>query len=91
METAPKDGTVIHMLMHHPYRQYAKGVEKRQWEQVVEATWIDFNGGGWTWHGMYGEPQGWRPLPANAIGQGSAACGASPAPTGYTAATTERK
>ncbi len=27
----------------------------------------------------------------NAIGQGGAACGASPAPTGYTAATTGRK
>ena len=26
-----------------------------------------------------------KSLPANAIGQGSAACGASPAPTGYTA------
>ena len=65
MGTAPKDGTELELLMYHRNRQYAKGDEKLSWEQVVVAKWIDFNGGGWTWYGMCGEPQGWRPLPAN--------------------------
>jgi hypothetical protein len=64
MDTAPKDGTEIELLLHHPNRQYAEGEEKQNWEQVVRATWIDFNGGGWTWHGMYGIAQGWRPIAA---------------------------
>ena len=63
MDTAPKDGAEIELLLHHPNRQYAQGEEKRRWEQVVRAQWIDFNGGGWTWSGMYGIAQGWRPLP----------------------------
>ena len=65
METAPKDGTEVELLMYHHNRQYAKGDEKLTWEQVVVAKWIDFNGGGWTWRGMCGVPQGWRPMPAN--------------------------
>jgi hypothetical protein len=59
---APTDGTEIELLLHHPNRRYAEGDAKREWEQVVRATWIDFNGGGWTWHGMSGTPMGWRPL-----------------------------
>ncbi len=62
MDTAPKDGTEIELFLHHPNRQYADADEKRKWEQVVRAKWIDFNGGGWTWRGMYGIAQGWRPI-----------------------------
>ena len=42
--------------MYHPNRQYAKGDDKLTWEQVVVAKWIDFNSGGWTWHGMPNDP-----------------------------------
>lgn len=57
---APLDGTEVELLLHHPSRRYAQGDDRKQWEQIVRAKWIDFNGGGWTWSGMYGEPVGWR-------------------------------
>lgn len=62
MVYAPLDGTEVDLLLHHPNHRYAKGDERKQWEQVVRAKWIDFNGGGWTWRGMYGTPMGWRPV-----------------------------
>jgi len=64
MVCAPKDGTEIEVLMFHPNRKYASEHEKKHWEQVVRAKWIDFNGGGWTWNGMFGEPVGWRHIAA---------------------------
>lgn len=63
MVYAPLDGTEVELLLYHPDRAYATGDDKKNWEQVVRAKWIDFNGGGWTWHGMNGTPQGWRPAP----------------------------
>lgn len=63
MDTAPKDGTEIVLLLHHHNRRYCRTeAEREQWTDRVRAKWIEFNGGGWTWHGMYGEPQGWKPL-----------------------------
>lgn len=64
MATAPHDGTSVQLLIYHLNRKFAWEGGKRQWEQIVEAAWIDFNGGGWTWRGMCGEPQGWRPVAA---------------------------
>jgi hypothetical protein len=63
MVYAPLDGTEVELLLHHPNRCYAKGEEKKIWESVVKAKWIDINDGGWTWTGMFGRPMGWR-LPA---------------------------
>jgi hypothetical protein len=65
MVYAPRDGTELELLLRHPNWQYAKN-DNAQWEQVVRAKWIDFNHGGWTWHGMYGTPQGWRPCGVDA-------------------------
>lgn len=66
MIDAPKDGTEIELLLRHPNYTYAEIDEERaRWEQVVRAKWIDFNGGGWTWYGMYGCAWGWRPVPHN--------------------------
>jgi len=60
MESAPKDGTTVELLLYHPNRKYADEDRKHEWEQIAEAKWLDFNGGGWTWRGMAGSPQGWR-------------------------------
>jgi hypothetical protein len=60
MVYAPTDGREVELLLRHPNWHYAEGDKKQQWEQIVCAKWIDFNGGGWTWHGMSGSPHGWR-------------------------------
>lgn len=61
MATAPKDGTPVELLLRHLNWHYATGADKDQWQQIVDARWIDFNHGGWTWHGIAGEPVVWRP------------------------------
>jgi len=61
MATAPKDGTAIRLLLRHLNWRYAEGEAKAMWEEDVEANWLDFNGGGWTWSGMCGQPVAWRP------------------------------
>ena len=67
MTDAPRDGTEVELLLRHVNYRYCKTDEERaQWEQAVRSRWIDFNGGGWTWHGMAGSIVGWRPLPSNA-------------------------
>jgi 2',3'-cyclic-nucleotide 2'-phosphodiesterase (5'-nucleotidase family) len=61
MATAPKDGRTIHLRILHANYHHARTDEDRaRWEQHVEAHWIDHNGGGWTYHGMMGQPVGWR-------------------------------
>jgi len=70
MSDAPKDGTEVELLLRHINYRYAKPEDKHQWEQVVRAKWIDFNGGGWTWRGMYGDAYGWRPVHANTEAKG---------------------
>lgn len=82
MESAPKDGTEIEILFRHTNWNYADSLDRDDWQQVCKARWIDFNGGGWVWRGICGQPICWRALPANAKGQRGAACGASAAPTG---------
>ena len=77
MDTAPRDGTSVELLMFHHTRQYEEDPEKRErlWTAVVKAYWTDFNGGGWVWNGMCGSPQGWRTLPPNAKVTGAAPTG----------------
>ena len=79
MTDAPKDGTEVELLLRHVNYRYCKSDEERaKWEQVVRSTWIDFNGGGWTWHGMAGSIVGWRPLPSNGQLQPGSGSGQSP-------------
>src|SRR5574337_740475 len=66
METAPKDGAEIEILFRHTNWNYAAGLDRDDWQQVCKAHWIDFNGGGWVWDGICGQPICWRALPANA-------------------------
>ena len=61
MDTAPKDGTPVRLKVRHDNWKYAAEDQKAQWEAVVVAKWIDFNGGGWTWHGLCGRFLGWLP------------------------------
>lgn len=61
METAPKDGTEIELLIQHTNYQYAETDEERaMWQGAMPGQWIDFNGGGWCWFGLCGTPIGWR-------------------------------
>jgi hypothetical protein len=61
MDCAPKDGTKIHLLIRHENYRYARTHDERdRWKQEVEAHWSDHNGGGWTYHGMMGQPIKWR-------------------------------
>lgn len=66
MLTAPLDGTEVELIIRHNNWIYASAKDREQWEQIVSARWIDFNGGGWTWHGMAGMPVGWRLLSGSA-------------------------
>lgn len=69
LETAPKDGTqIILLVVHYNYRFAKTPEEKRQWREACFAHWIDFNGGGWTWHGLCGKPTAW--LPCSNRGEG---------------------
>lgn len=61
--TAPRDGTDVLLWVVHPNAKYAD-TDFAQWCGPVVARWIDFNGGGWTWHGLNGQFTHWRPLPA---------------------------
>lgn len=61
MSDAPRDGTVVKLLLRHPNYKYATGEERYHWESVARANWTDFQDGGWVWRGMYGQPIGWRP------------------------------
>ena len=62
METAPHDGSRVWLLIHHPNWEIAGAHDRERWEETVTGTWIDHNGGGFTWNGIYGHPQGWKPL-----------------------------
>ena len=63
ISSAPRDGTKICMRVEHMNFAFASEADKPNWEQWVEAQWIDFNGGGWTWYGLCGKPTHWTPLP----------------------------
>lgn len=55
--TPYKDGRSLLLRMRHFNYQLAKSAEeKSHWEEIVVAKWIDHNGGGWTWHGICGQP-----------------------------------
>lgn len=66
METAPKDGREVWIWIRHPYYYYAaeSGIEE-MYEDAVRAHWIDHNGGGWTWAGLYGRQVAWAPISQN--------------------------
>lgn len=62
MEAAPRDGTPILIRFEHVNFRLAVGDDRFRWEELCQAHWIDFNHGGWTWHGIAGAPTGWMPL-----------------------------
>jgi hypothetical protein len=62
MHDAPRDGMPILIRFEHENYKYAIGADKERWEELCIAMWIEFNGGGWTWHGICGRATGWKPL-----------------------------
>jgi len=62
MLSAPKDGSKYELLVQHRNYQYAEPHDRPNWLAAVVGHWINFNHGGWTWTGMYGEVIGWRSL-----------------------------
>jgi len=64
IETALHDGTEIMLHILHPNLQFDQENPGR-WEQDCVGHWIDHNGGGWTWKGMFGHASCWRPLAAD--------------------------
>lgn len=70
MGRAPKDGTEIEILFRHANFFYAAPEDRHQWQQWCRAYWTDFNGGGWVWRGICGEPLCWRPVEPNGAHEG---------------------
>ena len=66
MESAPRDGSVVWIWIRHPYFAYASesGLED-EYQAAERARWIDHNGGGWTWHGLFGRQVAWAPISQN--------------------------
>jgi hypothetical protein len=62
METVPKDGRDVCLLVRHPNYEYAGARDRERWEEQVTAHWIDHNGGGFTWSGLFGYAIGWKPV-----------------------------
>jgi hypothetical protein len=61
MDSAPRDGTHVELLVRHHSWHYARPHEKAMWQSPHRGHWIDFNGGGWTWEpGLCGSPIAWR-------------------------------
>src|ERR1700722_13605326 len=53
MKSAPRDGTIILIRFEHENYNFCSGEHnQKEWEQICEAYWTDFNGGGWIWNGI---------------------------------------
>jgi hypothetical protein len=61
MPSAPKDGTEIELLVRHSTWHYASLADRAKWQGPCRGSWLDFNGGGWSWSGHMGTPIAWRP------------------------------
>jgi len=61
---APRDGTKIELFIRHQSYYAAKraGDTTTRWEGFCIGHWTDHNGGGWTWSGHAGTPEGWREI-----------------------------
>lgn len=69
IESAPKDETTILAWCVHDNAKYSKDAIAEGWAGPVVTRWIDFQGGGWTWHGHCGVFTHWMPLPTPPAGQ----------------------
>lgn len=62
IETAPHDGTEIPIRLVHMLAAYSDDPHDDGYIATAAAHWIDHNGGGFTWHGLAGQPCQWRHL-----------------------------
>lgn len=60
IETAPRDETVVELLVIHPNWYLARNETREKWWSVCSGYWTDFNKGGWVWTGLYGKVMGWK-------------------------------
>lgn len=60
MPSAPKDGSQIDLLIRHSTWHYAPPALRFHWQGPCRGSWLDFNGGGWSWEGHMGAPIAWR-------------------------------
>ena len=58
METAPKDGTDVMLRIAHPNKKHDSAHSDR-WVHDIRAKW---GSGGRAWGGIYGRPEGRRPI-----------------------------
>jgi hypothetical protein len=53
----------VEIFVVHPNAAYAKTADElARWRGWFPATWTDFNGGGWVWHGLLGAVTHVRPV-----------------------------
>lgn len=73
ISSAPRDGTDILGFVQHSNVHYCPISERYKWQHVAVISWIDHNGGGWTWTGGVGKPTHWQPLPQPPAASGGGA------------------
>ena len=52
----------VEVFVEHWNLRYKKGADRDRWRGWFRASWTDFNGGGWIWHGMFGRVTHVRPI-----------------------------
>lgn len=62
MDDVPKDETEVEIRVVNMIAADCEDPEQEGYISVERGHWIDFNGGGMTWHGMCGRPSMWRPI-----------------------------
>lgn len=68
MMDAPRDGTKILLWIEHENYRHCLPENKTDWAGWCIGNWTSHNGGGWTWHGLFGKEVGWTLLPSRADG-----------------------
>lgn len=56
----------VEIFVEHFQMKHAADAEKHIWSGWFKASWTDFNGGGWVWHGMLGTVTHVRPIAEDA-------------------------
>lgn len=71
--TAPHDGTEIELRVVHINAAYGDDAGARNWIDICRGKWTDFNGGGFTWHGLCGSVCQWRQINWKSVEEANAA------------------
>lgn len=52
----------VEIFVVHPNAKFKTPGDIHEWQGWCRGKWIDFNGGGWTWHGHIGDVTHVRPI-----------------------------